>query len=109
MSFTTERILHPCTLLLVFLVTARCGYSQSSTFAGDAQHTAVFAPPAQRLNAIRWTTPIDTHYTGFAHYGAPLITPSNNVIVPVKTASGFQLKAFESATGRLKYTITNDY
>ena len=109
MSFATERILHPPTLLLVFLIAARTGHSQSSTFAGDAQHTAVFDAPAQRLNAIRWTTPIDTHFTGWAHYGAPLITPSNTVIVPVKTAAGFQIKALESATGRLKYTVTNDY
>ena len=110
MSFTTHRILRPSTLLVGFLITTgNPGYSQSPTFAGDAQHTAVFAPVAQRLNAIRWTTPIDTHYTGFAHYGAPLITPSNTVIVSVKTAAGFQVKAFESATGRLKYTITNDY
>ena len=110
MSFTTHKILCPSTLMVAFLVTANnTGHSQSLTFAGDAQHTAVFAPPAQRLNAIRWTTPIDTHYSGFAHYGAPLITPSNTVIVPVKTAGGFQLKAFESATGRLKYTLTNDY
>jgi hypothetical protein len=108
MSFTTRRVPR-LSLLIVFLVIARTGSSQSSTFAGDAQHTAVFASPAQRLNAIRWTTPIDTHYTGFAHYGAPLITPSNTVIVPVKTVSGFQLKAIESPTGRLKYTLTNDY
>jgi hypothetical protein len=90
-------------------MTVRIGYSQSSSFAGDAQHTAVFPVTAQHLNAIRWTTPIDTHYTGYAHYGAPLITPSNTVIVPVKTASGFLVNAFESATGRLKYTLTTDY
>ena len=109
MSFTTQRIF--CPLLLVFLVTSNnAGYSQSVTFAGDAQHTALFAAPAQRLNAIRWTTPIDTHYTGYAHYGAPLITPSNTVLVPAKiSATGFKVSAFESATGRLKYTLTNDY
>jgi uncharacterized repeat protein (TIGR01451 family) len=65
--------------------------------------------PAQRLNRVRWTTGVDLHYTGNAHYGAPLITPANTVLVPVKTASGFQVSAFEGATGRLKYTLTNDY
>src|SRR6266436_8589614 len=107
MSFTTPKT--PAILLLAFLTTIHSGDSQSASFAGDAQHTAVFPVAAQHLNAIRWTTPIDTHYTGFAHYGSPLITASNTVIVPVKTAAGFQLNAFESATGRLKYTLTNDY
>jgi hypothetical protein len=110
MSFTTHRYFGLLILLLVFLLAIKSGYSQSATFAGNVQHTAVFAPPAQRLNAIRWTTPIDTHYSGFAHYGAPLVTPSNTVLVPVKiSASGFQVRALESATGRLKYTLTNDY
>jgi hypothetical protein len=107
MSLTTPKI--PTILLLAFLGTIKTGYCQSPSFAGDAQHTAVFPVSAEHLNAIRWTTPIDTHYTGFAHYGSPLITPSNTVIVPVKTAAGFQLSAFEGATGRLKYTLTNDY
>jgi len=88
---------------------ANIGYAQSPSFAADAQHTALFSAPAQHLNTIRWTTPIDTHYTGFAHYGSPLVTLSNTVIVPVKTATGFKLSAFESATGRLKYTLTNDF
>src|SRR5712671_790367 len=108
MSFTTPKT--PAILLLAFLTTIHSGDSQSASFAGDAQHTAVFPVAAQHLNAIRWTTPIDTHYTGFAHYGAPLVTPSNTVLVPVKiSTNGFQVGAFESATGRRKYTLTNDY
>src|SRR5262245_35232749 len=56
------------------------------TFGGNAQHTAVYSVPAAELNAIRWSTPIDLHPTGgFAHYGAPLVTAGNSVIVPVKT------------------------
>jgi hypothetical protein len=111
MSFTTQRFFSQPIVLLAFLVaTSKTGYCQSSSFAGDAQHTAVFSVPAQNLNAIRWTTPIDTHYSGFAHYGAPLVTPSNTVLVPVKiSTNGFQVGAFESATGRRKYTLTNDY
>src|SRR5262249_54474689 len=41
--------------------------------------------------------------------GVPLITPSNTVIAPVRAAAGFQISAYEGATGRLKYTLTNDY
>jgi hypothetical protein len=96
---------------MLFLITAAAPHSraQSAAFAGNSQHTALFSPPAQHLNAIRWTTPIDLHYTGYAHYGAPLITPSNTVLVPIKTSTGFRVSAFEGATGRLKYSLTNDY
>src|SRR6266566_3289284 len=84
--------------------------AQPATFAGDAQHTAQYSAPAQRLDRVLWTTPIDLKNTGgSAHYGAPLITPANTVLVPVKTTDGFEVSAFEGASGRLKYTLTNDY
>src|SRR6478672_4880874 len=72
-----------------------------STFGGDAQHTAVYLPPAQDLNRIRWSTSIDLNNSGeLAHYGSPLITAANTVVVPVKTASnGFQLNVFNGADG----------
>ena len=58
------------------------------TFAGNAQHTAIFDPAAQDLNAIHWSAPIDLNNTGaLAHYGAPLVTAANTVLTPVKTAS----------------------
>ena len=81
------------------------------TFAGDAQHTAVFLPAAQDLNGIHWSTPIDLNNSGvYTHYGAPLITAANTVLVPVKTASdGFQVSAFDGAGGTAKYTLTTDY
>jgi Bacterial Ig-like domain (group 3) len=40
------------------------GNTGSSTFAGDAQHTAVFAPAAQDLNVIRWSATNDLDVTG---------------------------------------------
>jgi hypothetical protein len=85
--------------------------AQPATFAGNPQHTAQYEPPAQRLSRILWSTSVDYRNTGAgAHYGAPIITASNTVIVPIRiTASGFKLTAFEGATGRLKYSLTNDY
>jgi len=63
-----------------------------------------------KLNAVHWTTPIDLVNTGaLAHYGAPLITPANTVLTPVRTPTGFEVRAFEGTTGRLKYTLTTDY
>src|SRR3954469_2707546 len=62
--------------------------AQSPTFAGNPQHTANYAMPAQHLHIARWTTSVDLDNGGpFAHYGAPLVTSSNTVIVPVRTAT----------------------
>src|SRR6266700_4075624 len=79
--------------------------AQQATFAGNAQHTGMYDAPAQRLNLVHWTTAIDLVNTGaLAHYGAPVITAGNTVLAPVRTSStGFQVRAFEGATGRLKY------
>jgi hypothetical protein len=86
------------------------------TFAGNAQHTAVYQPAAQDVNTIHWQTLVDLNrqYSGtdlLIHYGAPLVTASNTVIVPVKTGAtdGFQVEAFDGATGTAKYTLATDY
>src|SRR5258707_13525588 len=39
-------------------------HAQSVTFAGNAQHTSIYAPPAQSLNTIKWSTTIDFNNTG---------------------------------------------
>src|SRR5437773_5624202 len=80
------------------------------SFAGNAQHTAIYQPAARDLNRVRWSTSIDLNNTGaFAHYGAPLITLSNTVVVPVKTASGFQINTFNGSDGTAKYSLATDY
>ncbi|HEY6248317.1 MAG TPA: Ig-like domain-containing protein [Candidatus Angelobacter sp.] len=82
------------------------------TFGGNAQHTAVYNPVAQDLNAVHWTTSIDLNNTGaLAHYGAPLITPANTIFVPQKTGAGggFQINVFNAANGAALYTLTTDY
>jgi hypothetical protein len=80
-------------------------------FAGDAQHTAIYQPTAQDLNAVHWSTSVDLINSGaFAHYGAPLVTAANTVLVPVKIAgNGFQVSAFDGGTGAHKYTVGTDY
>jgi hypothetical protein len=81
------------------------------TFAGNAQHTAVYSATAQDLNAIHWSTVIDLNPSGaFAHYGSPLLTSSNTIVVPVKTASdGFELKVLNAVDGSAKYSLATDY
>jgi hypothetical protein len=81
------------------------------TFGGNAQHTSVYQTAAQTLNTTLWVTTIDQNPGDLAHYGAPLITSANTVLVPVKTATdGFRVDAFDgSNNGAAKYTLTTDY
>ncbi|MBI3409430.1 MAG: Ig-like domain repeat protein [Planctomycetes bacterium] len=80
------------------------------TFAGNAQHTGLYAPIAQDLNSIHWSTPIDVAPGAFAHYGAPLVSASNTVFVPVKISdTGFRIDAFNGNNGAFKYSLSTDY
>jgi hypothetical protein len=100
-----------------FLEERSCPSSSAvTTFAGNPQHTADFVPAGQNLSTIKWHTPVDLHpqYSGtdlLIHYGAPLFTANNTVLVPVKTGptDGFEVNAFNAATGALMYTLPTDY
>jgi hypothetical protein len=85
-------------------------------YAHDPQHTAISATPAQALSRIFWQTPVDLQpqYAGdelFIHYGSPLITSGNTVIVPVKTgaAGGFRVDARRGIDGSLVWSLVSDY
>ena len=100
--------------LPVLLLASSGIYAQTivPTFGGNAQHSAVYNPAAQHLNAIHWSAPIDLNNTGaLAHYGAPLITPANAIVVPQKTGanSGFQINVFNAVNGAALYSLTTDY
>src|SRR5262249_20340360 len=62
-----------------------------SNYAHDPQHTDLSEVPSQSLDVIRWQTPVDLNpqYSGggvlYIHYGSPIITQANTVIIPVKT------------------------
>ncbi len=71
-------------------------------YANDPQHTAISPVASQPLQTIKWQTPVDLapppgEYL-LLHYGSPSITSGNTVIVPVKTATGFQVSAFNGTT-----------
>ncbi|MEY2539041.1 MAG: hypothetical protein QOG67_2781 [Verrucomicrobiota bacterium] len=85
-------------------------------FARDPQHTAQSDVVSQRLNTIVWQTPVDLQpqYDGndlFIHYGSPVITSLNTVIVPVKTGAndGFELQGRSGLDGHLLWTQATDY
>ena len=86
-------------------------------YGRDAQHGAVGGIATQPLNRIQWSTPVDLlpqYSTGgslLIHYGSPVITAKNTVIVPVKTGAtdGFKIDAHLGATGTLMWSVTSDY
>ncbi|MBY0508207.1 MAG: hypothetical protein K2X03_30110 [Bryobacteraceae bacterium] len=87
-----------------------------SGYAHDAQHTAISSVASQPLNRIRWQTAMDLNpqFSGSSlliHYGSPLVTAANTVLVPVKTGAtdGFRVEARRGADGALLYTLTTDY
>src|SRR5882724_3833564 len=87
-----------------------------SDYAHDAQHSAISPVASQPLHRILWQTPVDlnSQYNGgelFIHYGSPLITRSNTVIVPVKTGAsgGFRVEAHAGNTGATNWMQTTDY
>ena len=87
-----------------------------SGFARDAQHTAQSITHSQALSGIHWHTPVDLapQLTGgelLIHYGSPLVTGGNTVIVPVKTgpSGGFRVEARAAADGTLQWSMPTDY
>lgn len=87
-----------------------------SNFARDEHHTALSLSPSQPLSRLHWSTPVDLdpQLSGgelLIHYGSPLVTAQNTVIVPVKTGatSGFRVDARNAADGTLQWSLTSDY
>jgi len=87
-----------------------------SGYGGNAQHSALSAVAGQSLSAIHWQTPVDLapQYSGtdlLIHYGSPLITPANTVVVAVKigTTGGFQVEGRRGSDGTLLWTQPTDY
>ncbi len=87
-----------------------------SMLGHDAQHTAISRFTANTLNRIRWQTPVDLdpQYNGdelLIHYGSPIVTRSNTLLIPVKTGAwgGFQVEAHSSTSGSLVWMLPTDY
>jgi hypothetical protein len=82
----------------------------------DPQHSAVSVATGRRPLHVRWSTPVDLapQYSGTSlliHYGSPLITRRNTVIVTVKTGAndGFKVEGRAGDNGALVWTEPTDY
>jgi len=121
-----------CLAAVLACTIAACGDSGSKTtampvavapawpgFAGDAQHSALGSTTirggmgALPLNRIAWTATVDLLQptTNAIHYGSPLVSSGNTVIVPQKTgaAGGFSVQALDGGSGALRWSATSDY
>src|SRR5258707_1260259 len=85
-------------------------------YAGTPQHTAISSVASQPLEYIIWQMPVDLHpqYSGtdlYIHYGSPLISAANTILVPVKTgvADSFRVEARSGATGAVLWQYDSDY
>lgn len=93
--------------------------SKKRVWAGHArnpQHDALADVASQPLVGIRWQTPVDLmpQYVGtflLIHYGSPLATRKNTIVVPVKTGStdGFQVEGRRGSDGALLWIHPSDY
>src|SRR5262245_56358629 len=111
--------MRPTTLALILSVgfeSATHAQPAWPNYAGDASHTAQAPAASQSLTTIHWQTPVDLQpvYSGnrlLIHYGSPVITALNTVVVPVKTGQtgGFRFEGHSGATGATLWTQTTDY
>jgi hypothetical protein len=108
-----------CVLVVVGLplATSTSALAQAwQGYARDARHSATSTTGSQYPDTIRWSTPVDLapQYTNgnlFIHYGSPMITSQNVVLVPVKTAAtgGFRLESHRGSDGALLWKVNSDY
>lgn len=87
------------------------------SYGHDAQHTAASAIASQDLARVAWKTPVDLapQYTPsgalLTHYGCPVVTTHNTVVIPVKTTVGgnYRIEGRNGANGALIWSATTDY
>jgi outer membrane protein assembly factor BamB len=104
----------PVGLVLTFCVSYSAAQSKAwPTHSHDVQHTGVSAVASQPLSKIHWEAPVDLAVPSgeiFIHYGSPVVTAANTVIVPVKIgAQSFRVIARNGATGQILWKHPTTY
>lgn len=83
----------------------------------NAQHDGLSAVATQSFSRIVWQAPVDvapkysTQGYLLVHYGSPVITAKNTVILPVKSAADlvYRFEARNGNDGKLLWSETTDY
>jgi hypothetical protein len=92
-----------CTAMLTLNAAAQTGAWLMPSH--DEQHSALSTVQSQALDTIHWHVSVDLSPPKgeiLIHYGSPLVTAANTVIVPVKTGTNsFRVEAHSGATGNL--------
>ena len=95
------------------LLFAPAAQAQWNGYAGDPQHSALSSVASLPLNGIRWSTPVDENPpagTILIHYGTPVITAANTVVVPVRAnTGGYCIDAHNGSDGSLLWETMTDY
>jgi hypothetical protein len=84
--------------------------------AGNSMHTGVSPNTSQVLQQILWSTSVDLNPQFFfgvlnAHYGSPVITDDNTIIVPLKSGpdDSFGIDAHRGSDGSRVWQLSSDY
>jgi hypothetical protein len=81
-------------------------------FAGNAHHTALARRRPQPFRRIRWTAKVDLNPNGAPiHYGSPMITAANTVLVPTRISAkaGYRVVAYAGSSGAHRWSLRTDY
>jgi outer membrane protein assembly factor BamB len=116
MARTSLPVASSCFLCLTLLLPIAHSAAQSRawpTHSHDAQHTGISSVASQPLNNIHWKQRVDFAVPAgeiFIHYGSPLVTAANTVIVPVKAgADSFRVVAHNGTTGKVLWRQPTGY
>lgn len=98
-------------LLLALLPAPLC--AQWLGHGGDPQHTGIAPVQSRPLNEIAWSKPVDLTSPGapiLIHYGSPIATPQNTIVVPVRSGVGtYRIDAVRGSDGASLWGMTTDY
>lgn len=116
---STGRVLRAALLAALFALAIAPRAAQAQIWAGYAsnpQHTALSVVASQTPQQVRWSMPVDQNppFQGddlFIHYGSPLVTQKNSVLVTVRTNAGFMFTAVHGLDGTAIWPqpFTTDY
>jgi hypothetical protein len=86
------------------------------SFAAGPSHQGESPVASQLPQVILWSTPVDLNPQNFggdlnAHYGSPVITPKNTIVVPVKVGPDdtFRIEGHSTTNGALIWQLASDY